>query len=204
LTLVFVALLIAQSVAGHWAHNDDRRTHGDPPLSYRQYVASSHFAEATFENWESEFLQMAAYVIMTAILFQRGSAESNDPDRPEPRPATPRDPRTVPWPVRRGGMVRKLYERSLGLAFALVFVLSFSLHAASGAGRYNEAQRVHGEPPVTVGQYVGTSQFWFESLQNWQSEFLAILAMVVFSIFLRQKGSPESKDVDSPHGETGA
>jgi hypothetical protein len=204
LAVAFVTLLGAQSLAGQRAYNEDRRAHDAAELSYWQYVRSSHFLEATFENWESEFLQMAAYVVMTALLFQRGSAESNDPDRRE-TPKSPRhDPRQAPWPVRRGGLARKIYEHSLGLAFGLIFFLSFALHAVSGARHYNETQGIHREPQVTVAEYVGTSQFWFESLQNWQSEFLAILAMVVLSIFLREKGSPESKDVESPHGATGA
>jgi hypothetical protein len=118
--------------------------------------------------------------------------------------APPRDPSKRPWPVRRGGIARRLYEHSLGLAFGLLFLVSFTLHAVSGTRRYSEDQREHGAPLVSTQQYLVTSQFWFESFQNWQSEFLAILAMVVLSIFLRQKDSPESKDVESPHGETGA
>jgi Domain of unknown function (DUF6766) len=202
--LLFVVFLLGQSVAGHRSYNEDQEAHNEPKLTYWSYLWSSHFAEATFENWESEFLQMAAYVLLTAILFQRGSAESNDPDKPETAPSRPRDVKRIPGPVRRGGMVLKLYEHSLGLAFALIFLISFSLHAVSGATRYNDEQSGHGRPGVSVPEYLGTSRFWFESFQNWQSEFLAILAMVVLSIFLRQKGSPESKDVESPHSETGA
>jgi succinate dehydrogenase hydrophobic anchor subunit len=106
--------------------------------------------------------------------------------------------------VRRGGLVLRLYEHSLSLAFLLLFLVSFTLHAASGARHYSEEQLEHGAPGVSMWEYLGTSRFWFESFQNWQSEFVAIGAMVVLSIFLRQKGSPESKPVDSPHSQTGA
>jgi hypothetical protein len=200
---LFLLFLLGQVLTGRRAFNADQREHGQPEATLAEYVSESHFAEATAENWESEFLQMAAYVWLTAFLFQRGSAESNDPDGKEgPRPA--RVPRRAPWPVRRGGVVRRVYERSLSLAFALLFATSFTLHAAAGAAHYSTEQLAHGGEPVTAWAYVRTSQFWFESFQNWQSEFLAILAMIVLSIFLRQKGSPESKEVERPHAETGA
>jgi hypothetical protein len=203
LLALFALFLGGQVVAGHLAFNADQREHGEPPVSLSEYVRGSHFAEATAENWESEFLQMAAYVWLTAFLFQRGSAESNDPDgKDAPKPAP--DPRRVPWPVRRGGLARKLYARSLSLAFALLFLISFSLHAVAGAAHYSAEQLAHGGAPVTTWRYLATSRFWFESFQNWQSEFLAILSMIVLSIFLREQGSPESKDVDRPHSETGA
>jgi hypothetical protein len=158
------------------------------------------------ENWESEFLQMFAYVLLTAFLFQKGSAESKDPQKQEavdrdPRPSC--DDKTAPWPVREGGIVLKLYENSLSIALFLLFVISFVLHAIGGAKEYSQQQTMHGEEAVTVVQYLGTAQFWFESLQNWQSEFFSIGVLVLLSIFLRQKGSPESKPVDSPHNMTG-
>jgi hypothetical protein len=157
------------------------------------------------ENWESEFLQMAVYVVLTAILFQKGSAESKDPEKQEEVDRHP-DPRRrgAPGPVRRGGWTLALYRHSLSLAFVALFALSLLLHAVGGAAEYNNEQTAHGQSErVSVVQYLGTSQFWFESLQNWQSEFLAIAAMVLLTIFLRQQGSPESKPVDSPHSETG-
>jgi len=203
LLALFVLFLGGQVEAGRRAFNADQREHGEPPVSLSEYVRGSHFAEAIAENWESEFLQMAAYVWLTAFLFQRGSAESNDPDGKQ-APKPPPDPRRVPWPARRGGIARRLYARSLGLAFALLFLASFSIHAVAGAAHYSAEQLAHGGAPVTTWGYLATSQFWFESFQNWQSEFLAILSMIVLSIFLRQEGSPESKDVESPHSETGA
>jgi hypothetical protein len=146
-------------------------------------------------------------VFLTAFLFQKGSAESKKLDEPEPvdrDPRANRDNADVPWPVRRGGFVLKLYEYSLSLAFLLLFLISITLHAVAGAADYNQEQGAHGElSALTPIQYAGTSRFWFESMQNWQSEFLAIAAVVVLSIFLRQRGSPESKPVDSPHAETG-
>ena len=203
LLALFVACMLGQVGAGYRAYNAERREHRETEASLSEYVRSSHFAEATAENWESEFLQMAAYVWLTAFLFQRGSAESNDPDgKQSPKP--PPDPRHVPWPARRGGLARRLYARSLSLAFALLFLASFSLHAVAGAAHHSAEQLAHGEQAVSAWGYLATSQFWFESFQNWQSEFLAILSMIVLSIFLRQEGSPESKEVDRPHAETGA
>jgi hypothetical protein len=200
LAFLFVAFLSGQSVTGYRVCNAERAAHGQPPLSYGDYLLSDHFAEATFENWESEFLQMAAYVVLTALLIQRGSAESNDPDAARPvRPG-----RAAPWPVRRGGWVLRLYEHSLSLALAGLFLASFVLHGRAGAQHYNAEQLQHGAATISVWSYFATAQFWFESMQNWQSEFLAILAMVVLSIFLREKGSAESKDVAAPHAKTGA
>ena len=142
----------------------------------------------------------------TAFLYQKGSAESKNLDGSEPVDRDPRrgrKHRDAPWPVHRGGWILKLYENSLSLALLLFFLVSIVLHAVSGAAEYNEDQAAHGEPErVSVVGYAATSRFWFESFQNWQSEFLSILAMVVLSIFLRQRGSPESKPVDSPHHQT--
>lgn len=204
---LFVAFWAGQSVVGHLEHNNEQREHRQPELSYASYLRSAHFWEATAENWESEFFQMFGYVILTAMLYQKGSSESKKLDQQEPvdrEPGSGRKRRDAPWPVRRGGWILKLYENSLSLAFLLFFLISIALHAVSGALEYNDEQAAHGAPEsLSALQYAGTSRFWFESLQNWQSEFLAIAAMVILSIFLRQRGSPESKPVDSPHSETG-
>ena len=203
----FLLILVGQSAVGMYEHNNEQQEHGQPTVTYVEYLGSSHFLEATMENWESEFLQMFAFVVLTAFLYQKGSAESKDPYEPEPVDKEPRErnKKDAPWPVRKGGLVLKLYENSLALAFLLMFAIAFLLHAVGGAEEYNQTQREHGSSEVvsTLG-YMGTSRFWFESLQNWQSEFLAVGAMVILSIFLRQKGSPESKPVDSPHSETGS
>jgi len=202
----FIIFQLGLSVVGQRQHNHQQLQHAEPTVNYLEYLASADYLEATMENWESEFLQMFAYVQLTAFLYQKGSAESKNPDQPE---AVDRDPRQArnkkdaPWPVRRGGVVLKLYENSLALALFLLFVISFVLHAVGGASEYSEQQIAHGAQSVTVLQYMATAQFWFESLQNWQSEFFSIAILVVFSIFLRQKGSPESKPVDSPHSMTG-
>ncbi len=204
---LFLLFLVGESIAGYFAHNAEQQEHGGPQLTYSQFITSGTFIESTTENWESEFLEMGAYVLLTAFLFQRGSAESKNPDRSMP---SDRDPRTspnkdkAPWPVRRGGWVLRLYENSLCIAFGLLFIAAFFVHAWGGMHAYNEDQRLHGEPAVGFLQVLGNWQFWFQSLQNWQSEFLGLGSMVVLSIFLRQRGSPESKPVDAPHSETGS
>jgi hypothetical protein len=207
LILLFLLSLAAQAVAGMYEYNDEQQLHGQPTVDFIGYLGSAHFLEATMENWESEFLQMFAFVVLTAFLFQKGSAESKKLDEEEPVDRDPRKSRKkkdAPWPVRKGGLTLTLYEYSLSLAFLLLFLASFALHAIGGAEEYNQSQREHGSSEVvSTLQYMGTSRFWFESFQNWQSEFLAVAAMVVLSIFLRQRGSPESKPVDSPHSQTG-
>ena len=207
LGLFFLTLIFGQSLAGHREYNSDQREHGQPEATYAEYMVSAHFVEATMENWESEFLQMFLFIVLTACLYQKGSAESKKLDEEEEVDRDPRDSkhkRDAPWPVRKGGLVLKLYENSLSLAFLVLFLGTFFLHAAGGAREYNQDQAEHGSSErVTTLQYMATSRFWFESLQNWQSEFLAVGLMVVLSIWLRQKGSPESKPVDAPHSQTG-
>jgi hypothetical protein len=205
LLATFLALLVAQSVVGYKYYNEEQVEHQQPPVTYAEYLTGNHFLEATMENWESEFLQMFFFIVLTAFLYQNGSAESKDPDKREEVDREPRSPkRNAPWPVRKGGWIKKLYEHSLSLAFLLLFLGSFFLHAKGGAADYNEEQRAHGRTEsLTTIDYMTTSRFWFESFQNWQSEFLAVGSMVILTIFLREKGSKESKPVDSPHSETG-
>jgi hypothetical protein len=211
LSITFFALfalsLVGQTLTGHKEYNDEQRKHGQPAVAYAEYLTSGHFIEATFENWESEFLQMAAYVVLTAFLYQKGSSESKAPGKLEAVDVRlrPEDvPPDAPWPVRRGGWVLKLYENSLALAFVVLFLLSFLLHAVGGAEEYNQDFFEHGRAgqQITVFGYMTTSRFWFESFQNWQSEFLSVLSMVVLSIFLRQRASPESKPVHAAHSDT--
>ena len=207
LFLLMVLFLGGQAVAGMFAYNEEQQQHSQPMVDFIGYLGTSHFLEATMENWESEFLQMFAFVVLTAFLFQKGSAESKKLDEEEPVDRDPRKSRNkkdAPWPVRKGGPILTLYEYSLSLAFLLLFVFSFTLHAVGGAREYNESLKEHGEyQELSTLEYMGTPRFWFESFQNWQSEFLAVGAMVVLTIFLRQRGSVESKPVDSPHSETG-
>jgi len=208
LFLLFAVFLVGQTLTGWRDHNNELQEEGEAPLALSDYLVSGSFIEATMENWESEFLQMTAYVVLTVFLFQKGSAESKPPDG-GPQPVD-RDPRLsahkkdVPAPVRHGGLQLRIYENSLGLALLVLFLLSFGLHAIGGCMDYNEELQRQGKAQLTVLQYMGSARFWFESLQNWQSEFLSIWSMVVLSIFLRQRGSPESKPVDAPHSETGS
>jgi hypothetical protein len=206
LLLCFLVILFGQSCAGWYEYNDEQAEQREPPIGYGSYLLSDHFWEATTENWESEFFQMGIYVILTAFLFQRGSSESKKLDAQNPQDEDPRKHRTdrnAPWPVRRGGWVLKLYEYSLGLAFVVLFLASFLAHAFSGRRLYNEEQLAVGKDPVGLLDYMASSRFWFESLQNWQSEFLAVASIVLLSIWLRHRGSPESKPVAAPCDETG-
>ena len=203
----FLVSLTGQFFTGYEEYNDDRIEHSEPAISRAEYVTSGHFIEALFENWESEFLQMGMYVVLTVFLYQKGSSESKEPgiiERVDVIPGKESLDKNAPLPVKRGGWRLKIYENSLSIALFSLFAASFILHAYGGMLVYNEEQKQHGkiERVSTIG-YMETSRFWFESFQNWQSEFLSIGAMVVLTIFLRQKGSPESKSVDSSYGETG-
>lgn len=204
--LLFAISLVGQAFAGHRVHNDDQWSHGQPTVLLSEYLRSGHFVGAVFENWESEFLQMAAFVLLTAYLYQRGSPESRklegEPDLDKHPTRSPKN--GAPWPVHRGGLILKLYSHSLSIALFLLFAVSFFLHAAGGAREYTQEQLEHGTGgAIGTLAYIGTSRFWFESFQNWQSEFLSVGALIVLSIFLRERGSPESKPVDAPHSETG-
>ena len=205
LSLVLLGLMLGslggQVAAGMRVYNQQRIEHGQVALDGLAYLRSGHFVSATFENWESEFLQMGMYVLLTVVLRQRGSAESRpmSPDEEEPRIESG----PAPWAVRIGGWWKTLYEHSLAIAFGLMFAASFALHL-SGSWRMELAERaMHGDGPLTLGAYLQQPQFWFESFQNWQSEFFAVLALVVLSIWLRQKDSPQSKPVEAPHSQTG-
>lgn len=206
LLAIFLLFWAAQALVGRLEYNEERAARKQMPLTMPEYLCSSHFLEATGENWESEFLQMSAYVILTIFLFQKGSSESKDPDQKSPQDKDPRTDRNkpgVPWPVRRGGWVLTIYENSLSIAFVLLFLGAMALHAAGGMKLYNEEQISKGKETVTYWGYFQSTRFWFESFQNWQSEFLAIGSMVILSISLRQRGSPESKPVAARMWQTG-
>lgn len=210
LTLVLVAATVGTMAGMVWmglsVYNEELAQHHRSALTLAGYMASGHFLSALFENWESEFLQMSAYVVLTAFLFQRGSAESRDPDERSEQdedPAGQASKRDAPVAVRAGRLPRALYSYSLGIVLFILFLLSFVLHLQnSAAAEAIEAQN-HGLPVPTIWQHVGSAQFWFESFQNWQSEFLSTALLVVLSIFLRFRGSPESKPVAAPHSQTG-
>ena len=194
----FVICILLQSLAGHRVYNDERRDDGQPSVSYSRYLISGDFIEAVGENWESEFFQIAIFAWLTSFLYQKGSAESHDPDKKEEHKPVRAD---SPWPVRRGGWILKLYERSISIAFLCLFAISFFIHASGGAREYSQQEILHGRAGVSMLRFILTSTFWAQSMQNWQSEFLGIAAMVLVTIWLRQRNSPESKAVETPHGQ---
>jgi hypothetical protein len=197
---LFAVFIFLQSIFGWRANNAELVEHAKPSQSYFSYLGSGHFIEATFENWESEFLQMGCYVLLTAFLIQRGSAESKSWPSTGARsaPAAER-PSTL-----LGRFFRWVYENSLAIALFGMFGLSFLLHLLGGTAAYNEQQIQHGGSTVSVGEFFVNPEFWYQSMQNWQSEFLAVGALIVMSIFLRQKGSPQSKKVSDPDAKTGS
>ncbi len=200
---LFLLSLLGQALSGAHVYNDNALEHGRAAVGFASYLGTGEFTEALFENWESEFFQMAVFVVITKFLVQKGSSESKKPEElgHAEKPTKSASP-DAPWPVRRGGFWLSLYERSLSLTLAALFVGSFLLHAYFGAENFSEDQLRHGGHAVSMLQYLGTSQFWFESFQNWQSEFLSVGALVLLSIFLRERGSPQSKPVAAPHSET--
>ncbi|WP_329102799.1 hypothetical protein OG792_24900 [Micromonospora sp. NBC_01699] len=201
----FLLFLVLQSVFGWQTRNEELIQYGLAPEGYLAYLGTGHFAEAVFENWESEFLQMGGYVLLTAYLVQRGSSESK-PEQNSDRPDDYADHAKPdsPWPVHVRGAALVVYRNSLSIALLLLFAGSFVGHLLGGTAEYNEQQALSsGAAPVGAWQFAQTSDFWFQSMQNWQSEFLAVGVLVVLSIFLRQHGSPESKPVTAPHATTG-
>lgn len=203
---MFSLCVLGQVAFGLPSYNEERLREGEAVLTLGAYLTSGHFLEALFENWESEFLQMAIFVWLSAVLVQKGSAESKSLDEPEETDEDPRPRRSepnVPWPVRHGGWLLWLYERSLFLTFGAFFIFSCLGHAYGGWLLENEQRAAAGQAAQPLLQFVGSSEFWFQSLQNWQSEFLAILSIVVLTVFLRQRGSPQSKPVAAPHSDTG-
>jgi hypothetical protein len=207
LSVLFLASLVGQMVTGFAYENQQRLEHAQTAIAFGEFLKGGTFLSTLFENWESEFLQMWAYVMLTAYLFQRGSPESRDPDNPS---AQDRDPaleakRTdAPAAVRAGGLARRLYAHSLGTTLLILFLLSFVLHWVNSYRQASEEASEHGQAPLQLLPYLADPQFWFESFQNWQSEFLATGLLVVLAIFLRERRSPESKPVGAPHRQTGA
>jgi hypothetical protein len=212
LSLFFGSLLlltlVAQSLVGHSLYNEDAIQHSQETISYLRYVASSEFGEAVMENWESEFLQFTLYILATVWLVQKGSPESkkleeagrgSDEEQLVGKHARRDSPR---W-AKVGGLRTAIYSNSLVLVMGLLFVASWFGHSFTGWSEFNQEQREHGDAAVSWTGYLGKPNFWEQSFQNWQSEFLAIGAMVVFSIYLRQRGSGESKPLGTPHSVTG-
>jgi hypothetical protein len=202
--LLFLVSLAAQIATGMNEFNDQLiEDYHLAPLGLDEYLLSGHFYQATFENWESEFLQMFIFIILTIFLRQKGSSESKKLDEEEEVDREPKPSPQAPWPVRKGGFWLLLYKNSLSITFFLLFMISFVLHAAGSYKDYNLEQEMKGKERVELSTYLGKSRFWFESFQNWQSEFLSVASIVILSIYFRQKGSPESKPVDAVNSETG-
>ena len=204
---LFLVTLVGQSVAGHAAELEELAGHGEPPVTYLDFVSSSSFLVDVAENWQSEFLQFFMFILATVWLVQRGSPESKKPgdeglgaDEEQllgehARPDSPR------W-ARARGVRLWLYSNSLLLVMGTIFLLSWLAQSLGGQVVANQEAAEHGEPAQTWLQYVASPDFWNRTLQNWQSEFLAVAAMVTFAIFLRQRGSSESKPVGTPHHTT--
>jgi len=200
---LFVVTLCAQAFTGWHQHNSELEQEKAPAISFTKYLNSGHFISATFENFESEFLQMALYVILTVGLRQKGSAESKSLDEPEEVDREPKPGPDAPWPVQKGGLILSLYKNSLFLTFLILFLISWALHLYGSWLDHNQENLLNGEAQDSMAAYLTQANFWFETFQNWQSEFLSMASIVIFTIFLRQKGSPESKAVDAPNSETG-
>jgi hypothetical protein len=207
LTIAFILMTIL-SIAGQWyngwkEYNEFLQQHGQFPVRGAEYIKSGHFLQATFENWESEFLQMFLFVILTIFLRQKGSSESKSCDEPAVDPSQLKPLKDSPWPVKKGGVWLSLYKHSLSISLFILFLMSWAFHYYGSWMDYNEQQLLEGKSPINISDYLGTSKFWFESFQNWQSEFLSIFAIIFLSIYLRQIGSSQSKPVNAPHSETG-
>ena len=212
LTICFLALffgaLIAQAIAGHAAFNAEQLQHGGDKISLPAYVVSASYGAAVLENWQSEYLQFTLYILITVWLVQRGSPESkeigkeggeSDQDQKLGRYSSPKSPA---W-ARAHGLRRKLYENSLVLVMGFIWLCSWLGQSITGWTEYSDQRMEHLQTPLTWVQYVGSPNFWERTFQNWQSEFLAVASMSILAVYLRQRGSPESKPVGSPHEATG-
>jgi hypothetical protein len=205
--VLFLGALVGQAIAGHNGYNEDQITHGGQAISFGRYLTSSAFGQSVMENWQSEYLQFTLYILATVWLVQRGSPESkeldkagreSDQDQKLGRHSSAKSPL---W-ARAGGIRTAIYSNSLLILMGLIFFWSWFAHSVTGWSEFNSDQLEHGEHGVSWLSFIGSSTFWEQTLQNWQSEFLAIASMVVFSIYLRQRGSPESKPVGEPHDST--
>ncbi|MBK7445313.1 MAG: hypothetical protein IPJ45_04655 [Ignavibacteria bacterium] len=207
LTIAFLLLAVlaigGQTVTGWVQYNEFLKDHNKTAASLIAYLSTGHFLQATFENWESEFFQMALFVWFTVFLRQKGSSESKQLTGKEEVDKQPKNHPDAPWPVRKGGWILKLYKHSLSLSLVLLFLISFVLHWYGSNKDFNEIQRTEGKAAESMLSYLSNSRLWFESFQNWQSEFLSVFAIIFLSIYLREIGSPQSKPVDAPHFETG-
>jgi hypothetical protein len=208
--VLFLGAAAGQSVAGHAAYNARQLAHAGDQISYGRYLFSSDFGQALLENWQSEYLQFSLFIAATIWLVQRGSneskrledagLESDEQQRVGPH-SGPKSPR---WARFHGGLRRAVYSNSLLLVMVAIFLLAWFGQSVTGWTEFNDEQRQHRQPEVSWLAYLGGPDFWEQTLQNWQSEFLAVGTMAVFTVYLRQRGSPESKPVGAAHDETGA
>jgi hypothetical protein len=206
--VLFAAAVLGQSVAGHRAYNAEQLSHEESTISYERYLVSSDFGQALLENWQSEYLQFTLFILATIWLVQRGSNESKRPEdagqESEARQLIGEHAQhNSPLWAKVGGWRTALYSNSLLLLMTAIFLGSWFGQSVTGWSEYNDRQRVHDESTVSWLGYVARPEFWEQTFQNWQSEFLAVGSMAVFTIYLRQRGSPESKPVGAPHSQTG-
>jgi hypothetical protein len=206
--IIFVGALVGQAIAGHSLYNQEALGHGSDPISLWNYATSSSFGQAVMENWQSEYLQFTLFMLATVWLLQRGSPESKEvgeegtESERQQRIGRHASPRSPLW-ARTGGMRTALYSNSLLIAMGVIFLGSWFAQSVTGWTTYNQQQSDHGESGVSWASYVGSSDFWEATFQNWQSEFLAVGSFVVLAVYLRQRGSPESKPVGARHEATG-
>ena len=205
---IFLATTVAQSFAGWRAFNEEQAQHGADLYSYGRFLVSSEFGAAVLENWQSEWLQFFLYILVTVWLVQKGSPESKELDKAglesdEEQKLGEHARRESPAWAKAGGWRTRVYSNSLILAFGAIFLASWFTQSVTGWNEYNERQSEHDDPAVSWTGYLARPDFWERTLQNWQSEFLAVGTMVVFAIYLRQRGSPESKPVGEAHDHTG-
>jgi hypothetical protein len=205
--LLFLGALVGQSIAGYYNENELLTAHQELTMSYGDYVTSSSFGVEMLENWQSEYLQFTLFILATIWLFQRGSNESKqeeelgletDEQQRVGRHANERSPR---W-ARTKDWRYQLYANSLLIVMLTIFIGSWFGQSVTGMTNYNEEQQLHDQPKISWVSYLGKGEFWERTLSNWQSEFLAVGSMAIFTVYLRQRGSPESKPVGAPHGET--
>jgi hypothetical protein len=206
---LFLLALGGQSVAGQRSFNAEQLEHGEEPVSWLRYLFTSDFGQAVAENWQSEFLQFSTFILATIWLVQKGSNESkplDDVGRESDRRQRVKGhaPENAPAWAKVEGFRLWLLSNSLLIVMTAFFLASWLVQSLTGWTTFNDEQAAHGEPAVSWADYVTNARFWEETLQNWQSEFLAVGVMVVFTIYLRQRGSPESKPVGAPHDETGS
>jgi hypothetical protein len=205
---IFLAALAGQAIAGHSAYNHDQLIHGEAAVSLGRYVTSSDFGQAVMENWQSEYLQFMLFMLATVWLLQRGSPESKELDKAGTESKRGQkleyaaDESSPLW-ARVGGWRTAIYSNSLLILMAVIFFGSWFAQSVTGMTDFNDVQRAHGEATLSWLGYVGSAEFWESTFENWQSEFLAIGSFAAFTIFLRQRGSPESKPVGAPHEATG-